>query len=136
MGWLKLERLSPPGRRNSVAALRSSSFGKIDRGGNVVFTNKRSQAKVSTYCVFQYRPCIDNIYTQVAVHRISNWLTSGESILLLLSSESYLHLGPADTEPIFCNDSQVPSPSPPLSLLMNWTLSPSLRSGLVRLPFL
>ena len=69
-------------------------FKKLPRlESSVVFTNKRIDSKI-IYCVFQYRQRIDNIYTQVAVHKISNWLTSGESIPLLLSSVPYLPRGP------------------------------------------
>ena len=46
---------------------------------SVLFTNKRSQAKVSTVYIFQYRQRIDNRCTPITIYRISNLLLGCES---------------------------------------------------------
>ena len=59
----------------------------------VIFSNKRSQAKVSNmYFYIETIWTLDNIYVHTGHDpQVHNWLTSGESILLLPSSVSDLY---------------------------------------------
>ena len=47
---------------------------------NVIFRNKRSQAK-GFYYVFLDKQHLDNVYTRVSIHNLTRWLTDAEPIV-------------------------------------------------------